>query len=212
MTYGTLKADIASYLYDRTDLSQAIPGFIRTAEAKIYRRVRVQENENWYIYSVEESTGDMIDLPPGYIEVIGFYTSADPLERVSVSQWAKINWPGSGDSEQRAAAGIPRVFCRNENKFRISPADADTEMSVHYYVNWPQSGLHGTGDTDSNPLLDIAYDLHLHGALLEASAYLGQDSRIGVWKGLYDEALAELSAKDSAESMSGDYIQVQSVY
>ena len=42
---GTLKSEVAAYLYDRTDLTNQIPNFISMAQKRLFRVIQCRENE-----------------------------------------------------------------------------------------------------------------------------------------------------------------------
>ena len=212
MTYGTLKQDIAAYLYDRTDLVSAIPTFIRSAEDKIFRRLRIMENHTSMRYDVVGGV-TRFAIPPDYMEVYTFNYNGWPLEKISAARYGDLaHQPGNSYSK---AYGQPLYFARIAQDMRPYPIPSDGVFYFWYYSHLgidQATGDRIDGDNDTNAVLTLAHDVYLHGALLEASAYLGQDSRIAVWKGLYDEGLNELEARESADNLSGDYIQVSNAY
>ena len=224
MTYGTIKENIKNYLYDREDLHHITPTFIRTAEDKLFRRLRIVENTTSYRYDRVEH-GNTMRLPFDYQEMYTFNYQGMPLERISAAKFGALGWTEyaelGGDVPGGASAifetGTPRYFARVANDLRVFPRPVEEDAQYWFwYYNHPgidqTTGNRIEGDNDTNEVMRIAEDVYLHGALIEASAYLGQDSRIGVWEKLYMDGLNELESRESADNLSGDYIQVASVY
>lgn len=201
MNYGELKAAVQSYLYDRTDLTGSIPTFIELAERRIFRQLRVPANEK-IVHFVAHESGS-IDLPKDYLEAKILTADSKPLERISDLTHLKAQ-------DKRQASGEPRQFSRIGAQLHLYPRpDTTVDITLVYWYD-----LSGTlsADIDTNEVLRIAPDVYLHGALVEASAYLGQDSRIGVWKSKLEEGLGSLRQQAVEAEYAGSVVAVKDVY
>ena len=197
--YQQLIDAITSYLYDRKDLLPSIPYFVSAAEAKVHRLLRIRANELLATYTVSTNT---ITLPANYIETKILAVDGVPLKRISGAEMLTR-------LQRSPAAGVPKNFARIGSEMFIHPApnaeDSDVTVSLIYYG-------HFNGDLAANgtsPIFDEAPDVFLHGALGEASAFLGQDSRIPVWERLYLDGIGELQVQAAEEEYSGTGVAVQ---
>ena len=84
------------------------------------------------------------------------------------------------------------------------PAAAQT-ATIEYYSRL--AVLSPTATT--NWILDDYPDLYLYGSLLQATAYIGNDERIQLWKGAYDEALAACMKAGKRSKASGPNLQMR---
>lgn len=201
MNYGELKAAIQSYLYDRTDLTQAIPTFIAMAERRIFRQLRVPSNERIVTYPEHDSRS--IDLPTDFLEAKTLTWGGLPLDRVSDSR-------GLNDNYNRSASGQPRLFFRIGAQLHLHPVpDTANDISLVY---WADLSGQLINDADTHDMLRIGADAYLHGSLVEASAYLGQDSRVPVWKGQFLEELAALQQQADEAEYAGSVVAVSNTY
>ena len=201
MNYGELKDAIKSYLYDRTDLAGIIPTFIDLAERKMFRVLRVPANEKIATYS--EHVDPSILLPTDFLEAKLLVVDGVPVKRISDLQYLK-------STAARSASGVPREFARIGAKLHLFPVPGDTsEISLVY---WADLSGQLVADTDTHEILRIAPDAYLHGALMEASSYLGQDSRIGTWSALYQSAMSELQSQAQEAEYAGSVLSVSNVY
>ena len=195
-TYQGLIDAITSYLYDRKDLAPSIPHFVSAAEAKIYRLLRIRANE---IVLTQQLSSNIFPIPSDYLETKLLAFDGIPLKRISDSELATRQ---IRDSKPAA----PRNFARIGNEFYIHPPPGNIGELTHvYYAHYNGALEQG----QPSPVFDIAPDLYLHGALCEASAFLGQDSRIPVWERLYLSTLEELRLQEAEDEYSGTGIAVQ---
>ena len=201
MNYGELKEAVQGYLYDRSDLAAVIPTFIDMAERKIYRMLRVPANER--IAHFPDHDSGSIDLPVDFLEAKILSVDGVPMTRIS--DLAHMH-----EQDRRGASGPPEQFSRIGAQLHLYPTPDDTvNVSLVYWAD-----LSGTlkMDTDTNEMLRIAADAYLHGALVEASAYLGQDSRIPVWQSKYAEAVSAIQQQAAEAEYAGSVTSVRNAY
>lgn len=78
---------------------------------------------------------------------------------------------------------------------RIPPLMTDTAPERTYESNW---------------LLELAPELYLYGALLEAEPFLHNDKRVGLWQERFDRAVAAHSNNSERAKWSGGTLRVRS--
>ncbi len=191
--YSDLKSVIASYLA-RSDLTDLIPSFIRLAEVRLRRDLRIRQ----MLKSATTSTtgGDQtVALPTDFLELRDLFVSTNPvidLQYVSPSVFSR--------NTRVTESGVPIFYTIIASEFKFAPVpDTNYTLSILYYAA-PEY----LGDTNpSNVFLANCPDLVLYGALIEAEPYLMNDARIQLWASMYDRGLAALTASDDASENSG---------
>ena len=184
-TYAELQTACANWL-DRSDLTSRIPEFISLAEARIARKLRIREMETESDVSLVAGTRTAA-LPTGFREVRRVYLNSSPVRELAYMSpqdyWAR---------HASVANGMPVVFTIEGTNFLFGPIPESsyTAKVLHYKaLDALSSSAHAV--FTANP------DAYLYGALLAAEPFLRNDKRIGVWKGLFDEALMELEAQNA---------------
>lgn len=171
-TYAGLKAGVASYL-NRRDLTDSIPAFIRQAEAKFNRELRVRDMQTRLEAAVSSA----------YIAVPADFLAPYSLELATMPQcWGA---PIEFISEQRATevraqptTGHTNWYTAFGSEFELlyAPASSIT-YRLKYYASVPAL----SDSVASNWLLVKSPDLYLVGACLEASVFLKNDERLTTW-------------------------------
>lgn len=170
-TFTTLSADIADYL-DRDDLTARIPGFIRRTEARLNRLLEDPEME-----VSDTLTGDGASLPADFGAMISIGTAdGNALTPMANAEYAALT----------PVSGVSRFYTIREGAIYYYPGSAN--VTLVYRRSIPAL----TADSPTNWLLDRAPDVYLYGALVQASAFLAEDERVGLWKSAFDEAIDEL--------------------
>lgn len=201
MDYGELKAAVKSYLYDRTDLVTIIPTFIELAERRLFRVLRCPANEKIVTWLDHDSAS--VTIPTDWIEAKIVTAGGAPLKRISDIKYLN-------NLEASVAAGAPKSFCRIGAELHLYPTpDNPVNISAVY---WADLSGQLSADSDTHEVLRIAPDAYLHGALIEASRYLGQDSRIPVWAQQYAQALTEIQSQTDEAEYAGSVVNVSGVY
>lgn len=170
-TYSELVSAIGDWL-DRDDLAVRVPDFIRLAEARLNRLLDDPDME-----AITTLTGDGAALPADFGSMISIGTSdGNPLKAMGNAEYAAI----------LPQSGVSRYYTIREGAIYYVPGSAN--VTLVYRRSLP--GLSATDTT--NWLLDRAPDAYLYGSLVQASAFLAEDDRLPLWKGAFDEAIAEL--------------------
>ena len=199
--YASLQAAIAGWLA-RSDLTAAIPDLIRLAELDMGRQLRVR----WMETRSQAATtpGDpWMDLPDDFLEartfvVLGNNGNADrPLAQLAPTDLARTY------SGRRQAS--PASFTLLANRIKLGPApDTIYTTELVYYARLP--ALDGIA-VNSNWALANFPDLYLWGSLANAAPYIGEDSRLQTWLGLYSRAIAAVQGEDERAKWSGAPLQ-----
>lgn len=192
-SYSALKTTIASYLA-RSDLDAVIPDFIRLAEIRLQRELRIRQ---MLTVAQASTTGGIatVGIPSDYLEMRDIHIVANPVRTLSYET------PNSFYRNTRSAeSGVPNSYTVLADDMQFAPIpDAAYVLQMLYYVKPPVL-------SDSNPsniFLANAADALLYGALGEAEPYLMNDARLSVWAALYDRAVNSISVSDQSSEYSG---------
>jgi hypothetical protein len=196
-TYTELQSAVSNWL-DRADLTSRIPEFISLAEGRIARKLRIREMETEADVTTVAGTRTAA-LPTGFREVRRLYLSASPVQMLDYispqDYWNRFV------STQNSR---PSCFTVEGSNFLFGPIpDAVYTAKCLYYKALDALSSSAHAVFTANP------DVYLYGSLLAAEPFLRNDKRIGVWKGLFDEALMELEVQNSKHAgpmvMRDDY-------
>jgi hypothetical protein len=198
VSYSELKADIADWL-NREDLTAKIPSFIRLAEARFNRDLRVRQMVK---RAVSDLDAGFITLPTDWLEAknIQINTSSGPrkLEYVTLEQADDLRLK-RGDT-----AGVPNYFNITGSQLEIIPTPAgEPEIEMTYYAKVPAL----SDENASNWLLTTWYDMYLYGSLAHTAPYLKDDERVTTWAAFYDRALQEITDADQRAQYSGSVLK-----
>ena len=192
-TYSDLQTSIANYLA-RSDLTSQIPDFIKFAENRLRRELRIRQ----MLKSVTTATvkdDSTVELPSDFLQVRDFVVVTNPLTPLSYSS------PSSLSNDPRASeVGVPKSYTILANDFQMSPIpDAVYTVKLLYFA--APAYLSSTNTT--NVFLTTAPDALLYASLIEAEPYLMNDARINTWGTMYDRAIASLAKSDEEGQYSG---------
>lgn len=184
--YSDLKSAVASYLA-RSDLTSQIPDFIRLAEIRLRRDLRIRQmlkNATTATTSGDSTVG----LPSDFLELRDIFIQDNPEQIVNFLS------PSMFHRNARATeAGEPvnYTIIGEELQFAPIPDDAYTVQMLYFYAPTFLSDANTTNLFTTN-----APDLLLYASLLEAEPYLMNDARITVWASMYDRGLNALKVTD----------------
>ena len=184
-SYTTLVTAVQDYLA-RSDLSTFVPNFIQQWEERFFRNPR--NHGAWMDATFSDTIASgVVAVPTGFLNWRTVYvdgSSASRLEQVSPEQLFGRYPRGSG-------TGIPRWIARVGSNFEFGPEpDSDYDIAGTYRAK-PTALRSYASDAAAHWMILNAPDMLLYGALAEAEAFVKNDSRIAVWKGLYNEALKD---------------------
>ena len=200
-TYTELKADVAGYL-GRSDLNLKVEDFIRMAEIRLRRVLRIRAMLSQTTLSTVASTA-AVALPSDFLQLRELHISSTPVGTLAYN--APTAFYGSGITN---VTGRPEIFTSiGSNLVLARIPDSVYNLSLLYY----QKPLFLSSSNASNVFLTEAPDALLYAALGEAEPYLMSDERLTVWAGLFERALSDLSSSDDAAEFAGNPLRMQVV-
>lgn len=198
-TYATLVEDVRKYLERGASAAtdpivfDQIPRFINLAERRIATELKVLGLSN--VVTTDLIAGQSVyDKPDRWRENISmnFGAGATHDQRTPLFprsyEYCRAYWPDESQTDTP-------LFYADYDFYRwlISPTPDDTyPLEIIYYQLPPL--LDDT--TQTNWITDLAPQLVLYGALLEAAPFLKNDARIQVWTDMFDRAMAATSGQD----------------
>jgi len=192
-SYSDLKTTIAGYLA-RTDLTEQIPDFIRLAETRLRRDLRIRQ----MLKSVTTATvaGDeTVELPSDFLEVRDFVVVGNPVQPLNYYSPSAFN-----RNTRSWESGKPLDYTVLANDFQLAPIpDSNYTVKMFYFA----SPVFLSDTNTSNAFLANTPDALLYGALLEAAPYLMDDARINTWGTMFDRAMASITRSDEQGQYSG---------
>ena len=192
-SYSDLKMVIAGYLA-RSDLTTQIPDFIRLAETRLRRDLRIRQ----MLKSVTTATvaGDeTVELPSDFLEVRDFVIVGNPVQPLNYYSPSAFN-----RNTRSWESGKPLDYTVLANDFQLAPIPDGVYTAKMFYFAAPVF----LSDTNtSNAFLANTPDALLYGALLEAAPYLMDDARINTWGTMFDRAMASITRSDEQGQYSG---------
>jgi len=197
MTYDSLLVDVRRYLErgftqesDQIVYDQ-LPRLVTLGERRIARELKIQG----FIRAVTTplSTGVAVYLKPDrWRDTVSMTVTGSPIFARSY-EYCRSYWP------DEAETGAPQFYADYDFQHWLitPPPDDDYDLEILYYE---QPALLGE-DLQTNWLTDYAPDLILYATLLEASPFLKNDERVGMWQAMYDRSAKALSGEDLGRIM-----------
>lgn len=199
--YTSLQTAVTDYLV-RSNLSSWVPNFIQNWEEKFLRQP--QNFGRWMETAFNSAiASSVIAVPSAYLAFKYVYVNGSPasrLDRVSLNQLY-------GTYPRGGATGVPVWISRDAGNFVFGP-EPDSAYTIKG-VYWAKPTLMRSfaSDAAAHWIIVNAPDLALYGALLEATPFLRNDSRIQVWDGFYKTALQNYRDLQREEDVSGSPVQ-----
>jgi hypothetical protein len=196
-TYDSLLVDVRRYLErgftqesDQIVYDQ-LPRLVTLGERRIARELKIQG----FIRAVTTplSTGVAVYLKPDrWRDTVSMTVTGSPIFARSY-EYCRSYWP------DEAETGSPQFYADYDFQHWLitPPPDDDYDLEILYYE---QPALLGE-DLQTNWLTDYAPDLILYATLLEASPFLKNDERVGMWQAMYDRSAKALSGEDLGRIM-----------
>ena len=198
-TYTELKSAVADWLL-RDDLTAVLPSFISLAEAGLNRQAR-----HWRMEKRSTATLDSqySALPADFMQPIRLSLTSGTTFELELASQADIV-----DMRSLAAnnTGRPRYYALTAGEIEVFPTPGDNYTLEMAYVARPPA----LGDSNAdNWLLTYYPDAYLYGTLLQAAPYLKDDERVGLWKSMYDGAVAGIIADGERAKFGGSGLRVK---
>ena len=184
--YTTLQATIASYLA-RTDLTVQIPEFIRLAEDRLLRDLRIRQMIK--VATAPTVADDAtVSLPSDFVAMKDLHLQGNPPQTIKF-----LSTSNFFRNAQTAVSGLPSRYTLLGAEFQFAPIpDSKYTLQMVYFYQ-PEY----LSDTNSSNLwLADTPDLLLYAALGEAEPYLMNDERLNTWASMYDRGVTALRKSD----------------
>jgi hypothetical protein len=198
-SYSELQTTIAGYLA-RTDLTTQIPDFIRLAELRLRRDLRIRQ----MLKSVTTATvasDSTVELPSDFLEVRDFVVVGNPVRPLNYYSPSAFN-----RNTRTWEIGKPIDYTVLANDFQLAPIPDTVYTLKMFYFAAP---VFLSDSNSSNAFLANTPDALLYGALLEAAPYLMDDARINTWGTMFDRAMASITRSDEQGQYSGVPLVIQ---
>ena len=196
-TYAELQTAIKSWS-KRTDLDATIPDFIKLAETRINRNIRIRIMETRVTTSTVGSQG-YYGLPDNFVQMRHFKLNTSPVTDLDYLTPERLDtiWAGS-------TTGKPKVYTLTGDEVRVAPTpDAVYTMEMLYYKKF--SAL--TDANTTTELLTACPDVYLYGALIELSAFTEHNEGVMKWTQLFNETINAISNEDSKDRHAGSALR-----
>lgn len=197
MTYTSLQVDIRNYIErgqpSDTTVYEQIPKLINFAERDIARKLKIQGFIN-VVTSTLLAGVSTYAKPDRWRRTVSMEFGKGLAQNVRTPlfardlEYSRGVWPDSTETAE------PKFYAdyNYQNWLVVPTPDIDYPWQVIYYEQ--PAYLDGTNGT--NWLTEYAPQALLYGALYQAEPFLKNDSRVPVWKSMYDDAIGALNVED----------------
>lgn len=196
--YSDLKTTVANYLA-RSDLTSQIPDFIRLAEDRLRRELRIRQMLK--VVTTTTTSGDStISLPSDFLQLRDIHIDGNPVSTVTYQS------PSAFFRNARTAeSGIPVFYTILASEFQFAPIpDSSYTVRMLYYA----APAYLSDTNSSNMFLANCVDALLYASLAEAEPYLMNDARLATWASLYDRAINAITTSDDQGEYSASPIAI----
>lgn len=191
-TYSDLQSLVANYLA-RDDLSTQIVDFIKLAEIRIRRDLRLREMLTSADLTINSAN---VAIPSDFLELRELHIQSTPITQLDYLPPTTFF-----RTARTTETGKPVFYTMDGSNFVFGPSpDSSYTGKILYYAT-PDF----LSDTNtSNTFLSVAPDCLLYAALGESEPFLMNDQRLAVWASLYDRARIQLTTSDDRAEFSGN--------
>ena len=197
-TYDELKVSLKNWV-DRDDLDPFLGDFIRLAESRFNRLLRLRSMERM---EKTDTVGGQSNykLPSDFLQGREFRLNTSTTKSLQyITPEIYESW--------NLGQGLPKFYTIVADELKLGPVPSDEiEMEMLFYGKVPSLG----STRPTNWILLNAPDIYLYGSLLEAEAFLQNDPRIQLWKQGFDTAIADLQLQDSKDRHSASSLVIRS--
>lgn len=196
--YSDLKTTVANYLA-RSDLTSQIPDFIRLAEDRLRRELRIRQMLK--VVTTTTTAGDStVSLPSDFLQLRDIHFDGSPAS-VLTYQSPSVFFRNSRTTE----AGVPVTYTIMSTDFQFAPIpDGEYTIRMLYYA----APTYLSDSNASNVFMANCVDALLYASLGEAEPYLMNDARLNTWASLYDRAISSITTSDDQGEYSASPIAI----
>ena len=199
MTFTTLQSDVQGYLERGSSLATdpdvfaQIPRLINLAERRIATEMKLEGFKQVVTFSMANNQS-IYNKPARWKRTVSmrYALTSDGETRQPLNprsyDFLRTYWPNSTET------GAPEYYADYDfDHWVFAPTPNDAYVAELIYYEMPEFL---SDSVQTNWLTDHAPQLLLYATLLEATPYLKDDGRIGVWQTFYDRAAATFTAED----------------
>ena len=199
--YSDLKTSVANYLA-RTDLTDQIPDFIRLAEYRMRREVRIRQMLK-SATTVTVSGDATVEMPTDFLEARDFVVVGNPTQPLSYVSPSALS-----RNAISSTTGKPTEYTILASEFQLSPVPSSVyTLQVLYYA----APTLLSDANASNVFMANVPDMLLYASLIEAEPYLMNDARLQTWIAMYERASVSVTKSDESGQYSGVPLSIKAV-
>lgn len=195
-SYSDFVTVVENYLA-RTDLSNQIPDFIRFAQDRMTRDLRVRQMLKLASTTTTDGT---VELPTDFLEMRELHFQGNPVITLEYQSPDKFFRNGQTDT-----SGDPYYYTIIGENFQFAPTPTGTSTLQMLYYAKP---TYISGSQASNIYLVSYPDALLYATLAEAEPYLMNDARTQTWAAMYDRAIANIMKNDDGSKYPNTALNV----
>jgi len=198
--YTTLQSTIADYLA-RTDLTDQIPEFIRLAEDRLRKDLRIRQMIKVSTTTMTDST---VEIPQDFMAMKDLHIQGNPVKTLKF-----LTTSNFFRNSATSSVGQPNFYTLLGSEFQFAPQpDSNYTLQMVYY--YKPDYLSSTNP--SNIWLANTPDLLLYASLGEAEPYLMNDERLQTWAAMYDRALTSTRKSDDDSEFPAQPMSITNSY
>jgi hypothetical protein len=191
--YSELQTTIAGYLA-RSDLTAQIPDFIRLAETRLRRDLRIRQMLSSASIPTVAGT-ETVAIPSDFLEIRDFIVTGNPVQPLTYMSPSLFS-----RNARSMESGKPIDYTVLASTFQLAPIpDSNYTLKALYYA----APTFLSDSNTSNVFLANCPDVLLYGSLIEAEPYLMNDARVNTWGTMFDRAIASINRSDEEGQYSG---------
>jgi len=197
-SYDELKADIARYI-DRDDLTNDILGFIRKAELRLGRKLRVRDMEARLCLNTVIGQR-YYGLPDRYRAMRHFQLNTSPITDLEflTPQLLAQKWAGSN-------TGKPVTYTIVGDEIGLGPIP-DAVYQLEMFTHQRFAFLSASNTT--NWLITDAIDVLTYACNLEASMFIKDNQEAAKWLAAYEVGIKDIVRDSALDRHSGGALMV----
>jgi hypothetical protein len=195
-SYSDFVTVVQNYLA-RTDLSNQIPDFIRFAQDRMTRDLRVRQMLKLASTTTTDGT---VELPTDFLEMREMHFQGNPLATLEYQSPDKFFRNGLTDT-----SGDPFYYTIIGENFQFAPTPTGSRTLQMLYYAKPTY----ISSTQASNIYLVSYpDAILYATLAEAEPYLMNDARTQTWAAMYDRAIANIMKNDDGSKYPNTALNV----
>ena len=195
-TYTEFVTVVENYLA-RSDLTNQIPDFIRFAQDRITRDLRVRQMLKLASTTTTDGT---VELPTDFLEMREMHFQGNPLATLEYQSPDKFFRNGLTET-----SGDPFYYTIIGENFQFAPTPTGSRALQMLYYSKP---VYISSTQASNIYLVSYPDAMLYATLAEAEPYLMNDNRTQTWAAMYDRAIANIMKNDDGSKYPNTALNV----